>query len=170
MIILKTPFCKILTQNVLIIPLNYFFFKLPLGTNWLIMEESRQDISWVPRNHRSSACHVDTRTLFLKTPKWNIPVFPTRTPKTKEKKEEVKRWRIPKYRHLQPHPTSTKDQLFTLRLQFYTRISFLHFRRHSILYRFSLQAHQRTLFEKSHRFPDFFFKSSLQICWPSDIF
>jgi len=25
MIILKTPFCKILTQNVLISPLNYFF-------------------------------------------------------------------------------------------------------------------------------------------------
>jgi len=35
LIILKTPFCKILTQNVLIIPLNYFFFKLPPGTNRL---------------------------------------------------------------------------------------------------------------------------------------
>jgi len=37
MIILKTPFCKISTQNVLIIPLNHFFFKLPLGTNRLTL-------------------------------------------------------------------------------------------------------------------------------------
>jgi len=29
MIISKTPFCKILTQNVLIIPLNYFFQTSP---------------------------------------------------------------------------------------------------------------------------------------------
>jgi len=36
MIILKTPFCKILTQNVLIIPL--IFFKLPLGTNRLTLK------------------------------------------------------------------------------------------------------------------------------------
>jgi len=36
LIISKTPFCKILTQNVLIIYLNNFF-KLPLGTNRLIL-------------------------------------------------------------------------------------------------------------------------------------
>ena len=31
MIFLKTPFCKILIQNVLIIPLNYFFFQTSSG-------------------------------------------------------------------------------------------------------------------------------------------
>jgi len=45
MIILKTPFCKILTQNVLIIPLNYFLFKLPLGTNRLLHIMAKLDNS-----------------------------------------------------------------------------------------------------------------------------